>query len=93
MDIVFISRQIAFVWKDIMADAVHKDMWVDPVSVAHILDTFPLHHLDDIAWIVPSPSPHCFREQLASVIRDILRGSPNSLHPHREKEDSGSSPG
>ena len=93
VDIVFICRKIAFVWENIMADAVRKDMWVEPVSIAEILDTFPLDHLETIAWIDPQPSRDWFQAQLTSVIRDILLGGPNSLHPHDEPQDPGSRPG
>lgn len=93
VDIVFICQQISFVWENIMADAVSKDIWVDPVSIAEILDTFPPDLLKNIAWINPPPSPHWFQAHLTPVIRDILLGGPNSLHPHRKPQDPGSSPG
>lgn len=68
-------------------------MWVDPVPIADLLDTFHLDHLENIAWIDPQPSRDWFQTQLTSVIRDILLGGPNSLHPHGEPQDPGSSPG
>ncbi|MDD4648499.1 MAG: nucleotidyl transferase AbiEii/AbiGii toxin family protein [Desulfoplanes sp.] len=92
VDIVFISRHASFDWANIMANAVCKDMWVDPISVADILDTFPLHTLEDIAWIGPKPSPEWFQAQLASVIHDILKGIPNSLHSETGQKDPVSTP-
>ena len=93
VDIVFISRYVSFAWDKIMADAARKDMWVDPISIADILDTFPLHNLEEIAWIIPKPSAKWFQTQLASVIHDILQGTSNSLHSSNEPENLGSSPG
>jgi hypothetical protein len=91
VDIVFICRKIPFVWKQIIADAVRKDMWVDPIPIADLLDTFPLQHLESIAWIGPQPSPEWFQKQRDKIVRDILLGGPNSLYcpAAQEKTESG----
>jgi hypothetical protein len=79
IDIVYIAEKYTFEWPVIVTDASEKDMWVNPVETAKILDEFPLHKLHEINWIDKIPEAVWFEEQLRIVIKDILQGNSNSL--------------
>jgi hypothetical protein len=79
VDIVYISQKYAFDWPLIISEASEKDMWVNPVEAAKILDEFPLHKLNEINWIEKMPDDLWFESQLKVIIKDLLQGSSNSL--------------
>lgn len=80
VDIVYIAQKYTFEWPVIISEAFKKDMWVNPVEAAKILDEFPLHKLNEINWILKMPDDHWFESQLKVIIKDLLQGSPNSLY-------------
>jgi hypothetical protein len=80
VDVVYISQKYAFEWPVIISDAFEKDMWVNPVEAAKILDEFPLHKLNDINWIDKMPENLWFESQLKVIIKDLLQGNSNSLY-------------
>jgi hypothetical protein len=80
VDIVFISEILRFNWSNIIADASEKDLWVNPIAVAEVLEQFPEERLQEIAWIKAAPSANWFRSQIERIIPDILYGSENSLY-------------
>jgi hypothetical protein len=79
VDIVYICQILAFEWPDIISDAGKKDMWVNPVEAAGILDEFSLSRLNEINWIHEIHNEQWFEEQLKVIIKDILQGNSNSL--------------
>jgi hypothetical protein len=79
IDIVYISAGYPFEWSEIISDASEKDMWVNPVEAAKILDEFPLYKLSEIRWIDKIPDSQLFELQLKVIIKDILQGNSNSL--------------
>jgi len=79
VDIVYISQKQAFDWPLIISEASEKDMWVNPIEAASILDEFPLHKLTEINWINKPPDNQWFESQLKVIIKDLLQGNPNSL--------------
>jgi hypothetical protein len=79
VDIVYISQKYAFEWPSMLSDASEKDMWVNPVEAARILDEFPVHKLIEINWIEMMPDTLWFESQLKVIIKDLLQGNPNSL--------------
>jgi hypothetical protein len=58
-----------------------KDMWVNPIEAAKILDEFPVHKLTEINWINKMPDNQWFESQLKVIIKDLLQGNSNSLYP------------
>lgn len=79
VDIVFICNKVSFRWENIFDDASQKDLWVNPVNAAEILDEFPVGKLGEIAWIIDTPTAGWFRDKLDHIIPDILTGGKNSL--------------
>jgi hypothetical protein len=79
VDIVYIAKNYLFNWPQIMSDASEKDMWINPIEAAKILDEFPVHKLEEIIWIDEMPDPVGFESQLKMVIKDIIDGNQNSL--------------
>lgn len=79
VDIVFICHELSFDWNQVIDDAFRKDMWVNPVELAKIIDDFPVSALDEINWINTPPEPEWFKRQLDIIVRDLLQGNANSL--------------
>ncbi|OFX28617.1 MAG: hypothetical protein A2033_16365 [Bacteroidetes bacterium GWA2_31_9] len=77
-DIIFISKNNKFNWKDIIINAQDKDMWVNPIDVASIIDTFPIDLFDDINWI-QKPDYKLLFNDLKIIAKEILLGDDNSL--------------
>ena len=83
VDIVFISEILRFNWANIISDASEKDLWVNPITVAEVLEQFPLEKLDEISWINEKPSDEWFSKRINQIIPDILYGNKNSLYIYR----------
>jgi predicted nucleotidyltransferase component of viral defense system len=81
VDIVYTAQKYAFNWPLVISEASEKDMWVNPIEAARILDEFPLQKLTEINWINNPPDNQWFESQLKVVIKDLLQGSSNSLYP------------
>lgn len=78
-DIVYLSLKFSFDWKDIIFEASEKDMWVNAIEIAKILDEFPLEKLNEIKWVDDPPDKLWFGSLLKKLIKDILQGNLNSL--------------
>lgn len=78
VDIVFIREFFSFNWEDILSDASEKDLWVNPISVAEILEQFPLEKMNEIAWVDKMPSSEWFGQGIRLIITGILDGSENT---------------
>lgn len=79
VDLVYIAVNDQFNWIDILKEASEKDMWINAVEAAKILDSFPLNKLDEINWINPPKEFKTFEKHLGILISDILLGRDNSL--------------
>ena len=79
VDILFISLNLSFNWKELFAEAKQKDSWVNPIDTATILEQFPSEKLDTIIWASNKPDPEWFRQQLDKLIHNLIRGEDNSL--------------
>jgi len=77
VDIVYISENQSFDWENVFQDANEKDVWVNPINAAEILEKFPVEQLHDIAWIGEPPSSLWFTDRLKGIIRGIIEGSDN----------------
>jgi len=78
VDILYISLKYDFNWKDIINNAKEKDLWVNPIDVSSIIDTFPFDLLDEINWIIV-PNYNELFEQIKIIAKEILLGANNSL--------------
>lgn len=79
IDIIYICGIHPFNWEKIMADAQQKDLWVNEVEVAQIIEQFPISKIDEINWIGSPPSSDWISEKLTIIIGDIITGERNSL--------------
>ncbi len=79
IDIVFISRHYAFNWEKIITVAQKKDIWVEPVQVAGLLDTFPVEQINQLKMATKLSEKSLLKER-RQIVQDIINGSDNSLH-------------
>lgn len=79
-DIVYICESLKFNWEIIVNDASEKDLWVNPVNIAEVLEQFPVEKLIEINWITDPPSNEWFNSRKNQIIIDILDGNENSLY-------------
>jgi len=77
VDIVYICEILSFNWENIINDASEKDLWVNPINVAEVLEQFPMQKLKDVAWISEAPSSKWFADRIKKIITGILDGSNN----------------
>ena len=77
-DIVCIAKNYRFEWEEIINEAREKDLWVDPLEICRLLNTFPLHLLKDIKWIQEIKTSEM--KSLIDVLHDdIFQGKTNSM--------------
>jgi hypothetical protein len=79
VDIVYICKNLPFNWENILYDASEKDLWVNPINAAEVLEQFPIEKLQEITWIKTAPSNKWFKTNIDQIISDILDGCDNSL--------------
>ena len=79
VDIVYICHHLFYNWEEVVNDACEKDLWVNPVQIAEVLEQFPTAKLNEIIWIDKAPTPEWFTTQIGIIIPDILRGQENSI--------------
>jgi len=79
-DIVYICEVLKFSWEKIIYDASEKDLWVNPVNIAEVLEQFPVEKLIEINWIAEPPLHEWFIARINQIIPDILSGNENSLY-------------
>jgi len=80
VDILFISKNHKFDWKEIIKDAKEKDLWVEPLEICKVLKQFPTQLLSTIKWIAPA-NIEVLIKAIDSVHDDIFFGHENSLCP------------
>nr|NJM04092.1 nucleotidyl transferase AbiEii/AbiGii toxin family protein [Desulfobacula sp.] len=80
VDILFISKNHKFDWKEIIKDAREKDLWADPLEICKILKQFPTELLNTIKWISPV-NIEVLIKAIGSIHDDIFFGHENSLCP------------
>jgi predicted nucleotidyltransferase component of viral defense system len=79
IDIIYIACNLSFNWKQIFKEAENKDMWVNPVDIADIMEQFPVEKGKAIEWRGKQPSASWIEKCLKTIINDILMGNDNSL--------------
>lgn len=81
VDIVYIREFLSFNWESILNDASEKDLWVNPINVAEILQQFPMGKLQEVVWRGEMPSSEWFADRIRQIIVGILDGSENTPNP------------
>jgi hypothetical protein len=78
VDVLFIADRYAFSWEDILVDAKEKDLWVEPIEICRVIESFPSKLLSAIKWI-----QKCDISRMTQMTRrlrdDIFYGNDNSL--------------
>ncbi len=80
VDLWAIASHYSFSWKELFAEAISKELAVDPLSAADILRGMPLEYLDGIKWTVDVDRAS-FSTDLDVIATDILLGNDNTLAP------------
>ncbi|HLP18451.1 MAG TPA: nucleotidyl transferase AbiEii/AbiGii toxin family protein [Bacteroidota bacterium] len=77
-DIWMISRSFKFSWKEILHEAISKELAVDPIAAAEILRGIPTAYLKTVKW-TSQIDEAVFRSDIDAIANDILKGTDNSL--------------
>lgn len=80
-DILFLAYSFSFNWEFIIGEAQKKDMWVNPIDVSSIMETFPVVKFDEIKWI-SKPDYQQAEKDLKTIAKNILLGIDNELYKH-----------
>lgn len=81
VDIVYICEILSFNWENILNDAAEKDLWINPINAAEVLEQFPIEKLQEVAWIGKAPSNEWVANRIKRIITGILDGSGNTPNP------------
>lgn len=78
VDILFIAKRYEFSWENILHEAREKDLWVEPIEICKIINSFDPALLKAIKWTSTADT-----NKLAHLIKplhdDIFYGNKNSL--------------
>ena len=77
-DIIFICKNIAFNWREVMAEGQQKDDWVNPLEISRYLAEYDIHRLEKIQWLCQVDYTE-FAQYLGLTAREILFGTDH--HP------------
>jgi hypothetical protein len=77
-DIWRTCKSLPFQWPEIIGHASRKDIGIDPITVAEIIQTFPKERIDDVQWKNPVATDE-FMQNLRAIGLDILNARENSL--------------
>ncbi len=77
-DIIEIAKSLSFIWKEVIAEAKMKDMWVDESEVMRIINDFPISKLDEVKWI-KAYQPELVKKQIDIMLDDLFIGGDNML--------------
>ena len=78
VDTLFIAKNFAFEWPEIIEEAKNKDLWVNPLDVSRIIKEYPVDFFESIKWIIPVDQKVLDKERL-QMHDDIFYGRSNSL--------------
>jgi len=78
-DIWIIAKHYAFDWNAIFAEACEKELGLDRIVAAEIIQSFPAEHLEYIKWMY-AIDKNSVKHELEIIVNDILSGKPNSLY-------------
>ena len=75
---MYIREILSFNWENILNDASEKDLWVNPINVAEVLEQFPMEKLQEVAWRGEAPPSEWFADRIQQIIAGIIDGSENT---------------
>ena len=78
VDILFIARNYAFEWEQILNEAREKDLWVDPLEICKLISQFPIDLLEKIKW-TEEVNIERLKQEIGIIHDDIFSGASNSL--------------
>lgn len=77
-DILFICRNLSFLWEDIFDDALKKVSFIDPIIISKYLTEFSIKSLLKLNWIINFNS-EAAEKDIRTIGLDILKKNKNSL--------------
>ncbi len=77
-DILSLAGRFPYAWPEVFREARQKDLWVDPIEIARMIQQFPVEQLEGLPWVHPFDTRACF-DALQALHRDIFHGRRNSL--------------
>jgi hypothetical protein len=81
VDIWIIAKNYSFNWEDIFSEAKEKELGIDPVVSAEIIQTFPQERMEYLKWVTAYPFNDIMKD-LKTMVLDILGAKKNSLSKH-----------
>ena len=81
-DILLIAQSFPFLWQEIFSEARQKDLWVEPLEIARMIEEFPVDLLAAVKWEQPVDPGAC-AAALKTLHSDIFHGCRNSLQEKR----------
>ena len=78
VDILFIALEYEFNWEDIFEEAGQKDIWVNPLEISKIIESFPRERLRGIKWVKPVKLAE-LESKIEQLRNDLFYGEFNSL--------------
>ena len=83
VDILFIAFEYEFNWEDIFEEAGQKDIWVNPLEISKIMESFPTARLREIKWTKQVKQAELGSE-IEQLRNDLFYGNSNSLYGTRD---------
>jgi len=77
-DILGLAMRFSFAWPEVFSEARQKDLWVEPIEIARMIQEFHVELLEGLKWVHPFNSSAC-SAALKAFHRDIFHGLSNSL--------------
>ncbi|MDO9579485.1 MAG: NAD-dependent epimerase/dehydratase family protein, partial [Bacteroidales bacterium] len=77
-----LQEAVSWYWENILDDAAEKDLWVNPINAAEVLEQFPIEKIQEIAWLGEPPSTEWLSQRIKQIITGILDGSENIPAPN-----------
>ena len=78
VDILFIALEYEFNWEEIFEEAGQKDIWVNPLEISKIIESFPRERLRGIKWVKPVKLAE-LESKIEQLHNDLFYGEFNSL--------------
>ena len=78
VDILFIALEYEFNWEEIFEEAGQKDIWVNPLEISKIIESFPRERLRGIKWVKPVKLAE-LESKIEQLRNDLFYGEFNSL--------------
>ena len=78
-DILYLAYSFSFNWELMINQAQQKDMWVNPVDVSKIIESFSVEKFNEVKWIT-KPNLQNAEKDLKIIAKNVLLGIDNELH-------------